>query len=82
VRIKLIVQSPSDKNRTIWLPYTVAWAAARGIARETHHVATLFGKFGKARFNPDGGGVIEWNEESTRPGETTTFGPNTVVAIH
>lgn len=80
-RIKLIVQSPSDKNRTIWLPRAVAFAAARGIAKDTHHACILYGEFGTAKFNMDGGGTVEWNEKSTKPGEKTTFAPNTTVCV-
>jgi len=47
------------------LPYAVAWAAARGIARDTHHVVTLVGEFGTARFNSEGVGYIEWGSGHT-----------------
>ena len=80
-RVKLIVQSPADRNESTMLPYAVAWAAARGIARDTHHVALLVGEFGTARFNTDGSGTVEWNDKSTKPGETTKFGERTTVAI-
>ena len=63
--LKLIVSSPSDHNRTVKLPYAVAWAAARGIARDTHHVVTLVGEFGTARFNSEGVGYIEWGSGHT-----------------
>jgi hypothetical protein len=81
-RVKLIVQSPSDRNTTILIPYAVAWAAARGIARDTHYAVILFGEYGTAHFNhADGGGYVEWNDKSTMPGETTRFDERTRVAI-
>lgn len=81
-RIKMIVQSPSDRNSTIMLPYAVAWAAARGIAKDTHYAVTLYGELGTARFNHTGdGGIVEWNERSTTPGQTTTFAENANVSI-
>lgn len=78
---KLIVQSPAGRNRTIWLPREVAWAAACGIAKDTQHVAILYGEYGTARFNSDGGGTVEWNAKSTKPGETTRFDQRTTVCI-
>lgn len=80
-RVTLIVQSPADKNEKTKLPYAVAWAAARGIARDTHHVAILVGEYGTARFDQFGGGTVEWNEKSTKPGEITKFGERTTVSI-
>ena len=80
-RVKLIVQSPSERNTTVWLPYAVAFAAARGIARETHFAAILIGPHGTARFDYSGAGVVEWNERSTMPGTTTRFCERTTVCI-
>ena len=80
-RVKLIVQSPSERNTTVWLPYAVAFAAARGIARETHFAAILIGPHGTARFDYSGAGVVEWNERSTMPGTTTRFSDRTTVCI-
>ena len=81
MRLKLIVQSPSDKNRTILIPREVAWAAARGIAKDTHHRCVLYGQFGTARFDGEGCGTVDWNEKSTEPCTTTRFAPNTTVCI-
>lgn len=76
-RVKLIVQSPSDRYSTILLPYAVAFAAARGIARDTHYVAFLIGERGTARFAGDGSGTVDWADDSP----PTRFGANTTVCI-
>ena len=84
-RIKMVTTSPTDKNRVTWIPWPVAWAAARGIAKDTHHTVTLHGEYGKAVFetNPAhaGAGHVEWNEKSTKPGEVTYFDERTLVCI-
>lgn len=74
--IKMIVQSPTDRNQTVTLPYAVAWAAARGIARDTHYAVVLIGEFGTARFNSKGGGTVEWDN-----GEVTEFDNRAMAAI-
>lgn len=81
-RVKMIVQSPSDRNATVWLPYAVAWAAARGIAQQTHHAVILIGTRGTARFNGDGGGTVTWNEVSGEPGTVTRFDAQRTVCIN
>ena len=62
----------------------MAWAAARGIAKETHESVILYGKFGVARFCYDGSGNVTWTDEADPAyrGKVTTFGPNTLVCIH
>lgn len=80
-RVKMLVQSPSDRNTTIWLPYAVAFAAARGIARQTHYAVILFGERATARFSRDGSGTIEWNDQPAAPGTTYRFDERTTVCI-
>lgn len=80
-KIKMVTQSPSDRNQTTWLPYAIAWSAARGIASHTHFGVVLFGEYGTARFDRDGSGHVEWNEQSTKPGEVTRFCSQTTVCI-
>ncbi len=81
MKLKLVTQSPSDHNRVNWVESTVAWAAARGIARDTHYAVVLYGEYGTARFDMHGGGKVQWNEKSTMPGKTTTFDANTTVCV-
>lgn len=81
LRLKMVVQSPSDRNATTYMPAAVAWAAARGIARDTHHAVILHGIYGVARFDYRGGGTVEWNDASTMPGQTTRFDDRTTVCI-
>jgi hypothetical protein len=76
-RAKMILQSPSDRNTTVYLPIATAWAAARGIARDTHYVVILYGERGIARFRPDGTATVEW-----ATGEVKTYGINTIACIH
>ncbi len=80
-KVKMVTQSPTDRNQVTWLPSAVAWAAARGIATGTHYAVVLIGEFGTARFNQDGSGVVEWNEKSTKPVSVTPFDARTTVAI-
>jgi hypothetical protein len=80
-RVKLITQTPSGRNRTSWLPHDVAWAAARGIIRDTHCGVVLVSEYGKAVFANDGSGHVEWNERSTLPGQTTHFDERTIVCM-
>lgn len=80
-RYRLICQSPSDRNLTISVHEHLAWAAARGIARDTHHAVVLIGQYGTARFDRLGGGKVEWNEASTWPGVVSEFNPSTTVCI-
>ncbi len=79
--VTMIVQSPTDRNQTAKLPVAVAFAAARGIARETHHAVILDGTYGRARFYQNGGGNVEWNELSTMPGQTSEFDERTTVML-
>jgi hypothetical protein len=81
MKLKLIRQSPSDKNRVNWIEAEVAWVAAQAIASRTHHAVILYGTYGTARFRHDGGGHVEWNERSTLPGTTTDFSASTTVCI-
>lgn len=81
-RCKMVTQSPCGKNRVTWMPINVAWPAARGIARDSHFSVILYGKFAVARFNYDGSGSVVWNELSTEPGKTTSFGENVTVCIN
>jgi len=76
-KTKMVVTSPSDRNQTVRLPYAVAWAAARGIARDTHYAVVLYGEFGVARFNDTGGGMVEW----IRSGIVSGFNSQTTLAI-
>ena len=81
MKLKMLTQSPSDRNRVTWLPSEIAWYAARGIACDTHHAVILYGQFGTARFHHDGSGFVEWNEQSTRPGLSERFAADTIVCI-
>jgi hypothetical protein len=82
MKIKMITQSPSGRNRTNWIEAGgVAWAAARGISRDTHFGVILYGEFGTARFDVNGGGLVEWNQKSTRPDTVTRFDDRTIVCI-
>lgn len=80
-KVKMVTQDPTDRNSVSWLHRPVAWSAARAVARETHHAVILFGEFGTARFNRDGGGSVEWNERSNSPGLVTEFAPDCTVCI-
>jgi hypothetical protein len=81
-RITMQVESADGGLQSTRIPYGVAWAAARGIARDTHYAVMLFGEYGTATFNhADGGGYVEWNEKSTKPGERTKFDARTCVSI-
>ena len=42
---------------------------------------TLYGKYGHAEFDGQGGGWVLWNSESTLPGETTKFDERTRVCL-
>lgn len=77
MKLKMITQSPTDRNRVAWLDSAVAWAAARGVAVGTHHAVILFGRRGTARFDRNGGGHVEWKDDS----DITRFEPNTRVCI-
>ena len=80
-RYTLIAQSPSDRNVKVSIPEGLAWPAARGIAKDTHHAVVLIGRYGTARFDACGAGRVEWGPESTCPGEVTRFAENTTVCI-
>jgi hypothetical protein len=81
MKIKMICQSPTDRNRVTWIDSHFAWAAARGIATWTHQAVILYGEFGTARFDRFAGGYIEWNEKSTKPGVVDFFDDKTQVCI-
>lgn len=80
-RVTMILQTPSGKNEKMRIPYFAAFPAARGIVQNTHAVVVLIGQYGTARFQEDGSGHVDWNEESTAPGTTTRFDCRTVVCI-
>ena len=82
MKCKLIAQTPSGRNQVVQIHIGLAWAAARGIARDTHCAVILYGKYGTARFHADGSGIVEWNDLSTLPGEKTKFSPATLVCIN
>jgi|SRR6516225_9738467 hypothetical protein len=81
-RLVIIASSPSDRHLRIYVPYSLAWVCARAIARDTHHMAVLYGAYGRARFRHDGSGYVEWNSRSSTPGEKTEFDQRTTVVIH
>jgi len=81
-RCRIVVQSPADRNQSFSLPFAVAWAAARGIARDTHHAVILYGRYGGAKFSGDGSGYVEWNERSRIPGIVSYFDSRGVAFIH
>jgi hypothetical protein len=76
-RLKMVLQSPSGRNATVHIPRGAAFAAARGIIQQTHYDVILQEIDGTARFAPDGSGTVEWR----LLGETTPFGPNSIVCI-
>ncbi len=80
-RQTLVTEAPDGRKTTLLLPVPLAWAAARGIAIGTHHDVELYGEYGMAQFNADGGGVVVWNSKSTTPGEFTKFAANCTVCI-
>lgn len=80
-KVTIVVVAPSGRSQSFTLPYSVAWPAARGIARESHHEVTLFGQYGNAVFDWTGGGHVVWGDKSTTPGETTRFDANTTVCV-
>jgi hypothetical protein len=80
-RLTIIAQSPSDRNQKFKVPTVLAWTIARAIARETHHVAILHGVYGLVRFRRDGSGCVEWNSQSTMPGQRTEFDERTTVCV-
>ncbi len=80
-KLKMVCQSPTERNRVTWIHPAFAWHAARGIARDSHQVVILYGKYGLARFDRFGGGHVEWNEHSTKPGTATEFDDKTIVII-
>lgn len=59
----------------------LAFAAARGIIRDTHFDVEIQGVYGVAKFNNDGSGTITWNANSTCPAGVTVFGARTTVMI-
>lgn len=79
--MKMICQSPTDRNRVTWIHKSFAWAAARGIARDTHQVVILYGEFGIARFDGHGAGIVDWNEKSNSQNSPTYYDENTTVCI-
>ena len=82
-KIKMVLQSPSERNSVVWIDQAVAWAAARGILRDTHYVVVLIGRRGTARFDHQGGGIVTWNQQDQyHKQERDHFGPNTVVCIN
>lgn len=80
-RVVMLLKSPDGRAERASVPYAVAWAAARGIAINTHYDVQLVGEFGTATFDYDGGGTVEWNEKSTCKGDLTKFAPNCTVCI-
>jgi hypothetical protein len=80
-KLTLVCISPSEKRLTLRLPYGIAWAAAQGIARDTHHAVILIGERGTAAFEGDGSGQVRWNEKSGAPGVVTKFNATTIVCI-
>lgn len=73
--------APSGDITEVRLPVGVAFAAARGIIRDTHFDVELHGFYGVATFHADGSGEVTWGERSLEPGTVTGFGENTSVAL-
>ena len=73
--------APDDTMHKFKVDAAIAWAAARGIARETHYGVVLLGRYGVAGFGPDGSVEVTWNGDSTTPGERKTYGPNVTACI-
>jgi hypothetical protein len=81
VKRKLIVELSDGRKRVAYLDRAIAWAAARGIAKDTLASVLLIGEFGTAEFNSVGAGSVVWNDKSPLPGERTFFGASTTVCI-
>lgn len=78
---EICIVTCDDRLRKFRVPYCVAWAAARGIARETKCSVVLYGHYGLAAFQDDGSGVVYWNDQSSIPGTQSNFDDRTTVAI-
>jgi len=82
MKVKIVTNSPSDRNRVTWIDSSIAWYAAQGIAKLSHHAVILYGKYATVRFDYLGGGTCVWNEKSTLPGDVTKFSPETTVCVN
>ena len=78
---KLILRWPDGRDETVYLPASVAFIAARAIARQTTADPVLWGEFGTAEFKNDGSGSVLWNSDFNTPGAVTHFDTRTIVCI-
>lgn len=63
----------------ITVPPALAWAAARGIAQETHYGVVLAGQYGTAVVRSDGSADVCWLGESLT--EPTRYARNSTACI-
>lgn len=76
---RIIAEAPDGRVYRITVPPALAWAAARGIARETFYGVVLSGQYGTAQVRQDGSADVCWLGESlTSP---TRYEPNATACI-
>jgi hypothetical protein len=75
-KIKLSWRNVQDKRIHLLVPYNVAWAIARAVAKDQNEQVSLVGKRGEGLVNPDGTAQVMWPS-----GEVNNYDARTVAAM-
>jgi hypothetical protein len=75
-KIKLSWRNVQDKRIHLLVPYNVAWAIARAVAKDQNEQVSLVGKRGEGLVDPDGTAQVMWWS-----GEISYYDAQTVAAM-
>lgn len=75
-KIKIAWKDIRDNDVNLSVPYNVAWAVARAVAKDQHETVRITGEYGTGTVNPDGTADIKWAN-----GEENHYEANTIAAL-